>query len=65
MKSAGDLAGYEVPVHADIPHRDVVFLDETDPISSHMKAKGVAELGIKGLLEAGMDSAQGSTGARR
>lgn len=38
-----DLAGYEVPVHADIPHQEVVFLDETDPISSPMKAKGVGE----------------------
>jgi xanthine dehydrogenase YagR molybdenum-binding subunit len=27
-----DLAGYEVPVHADIPHQEVVFLDETDPM---------------------------------
>ena len=40
-----DLAGYEVPVHADIPHQEVIFLDETDPISSPMKAKGVGELG--------------------
>jgi xanthine dehydrogenase YagR molybdenum-binding subunit len=23
-----DLAGYEVPVHADIPHQEVIFLDE-------------------------------------
>ena len=37
-----DLAGYEVPVHADIPHQEVIFLDETDPMSSPMKAKGVA-----------------------
>ena len=35
-----DLAGYEVPVHADIPHQEVIFLDETDPVSSPMKAKG-------------------------
>ena len=41
-----DLASYEVPVHADIPHQDVIFLDETDPASAPMKAKGVAELGI-------------------
>jgi xanthine dehydrogenase YagR molybdenum-binding subunit len=27
----------------------VVFLDETDPISSPMKAKGVGELGICGV----------------
>ncbi|HWX49211.1 MAG TPA: molybdopterin cofactor-binding domain-containing protein, partial [Roseomonas sp.] len=26
-----DLAGYEVPVHADIPHQEVIFLDEIDP----------------------------------
>jgi xanthine dehydrogenase molybdopterin-binding subunit B len=42
-----DLAGYEVPVHADIPHQEVIFLDETDPMSSPMKAKGVGELGIR------------------
>ena len=39
-----DLAQYEVPVHADIPHQEVIFLDETDPMSSPMKAKGVAGL---------------------
>ncbi len=44
-----DLASYEVPVHADIPHQDVIFLDEVDPMSSPMKAKGVGELGICGV----------------
>ncbi len=29
-----DMAGYEVPVHADIPKQEVIFLDDTDPISS-------------------------------
>ena len=47
-----DLASYEVPVHADIPHQDVIFLDEADPVSSPMKAKGVAELGICGVAAA-------------
>jgi hypothetical protein len=47
-----DLAGYEVPVHADIPHQEVVFLDEIDPLSSPMKAKGVGELGICGVSAA-------------
>ena len=28
-----DLASYEVPVHADIPHQDVIFLEEADPTS--------------------------------
>jgi CO/xanthine dehydrogenase Mo-binding subunit len=32
-----------------VPHQDVIFLDETDPMSSPMKAKGVGELGICGV----------------
>jgi xanthine dehydrogenase YagR molybdenum-binding subunit len=44
-----DLAGYEVPVHADIPHQEVIFMDETDPMSSPMKSKGVGELGLCGV----------------
>jgi len=39
-------------VHADIPHQEVIFLDETDPMSSPMKAKGVGELGICGVSAA-------------
>ena len=59
-----DLAGYEVPVHADIPHQDVVFLDETDPISSPMKAKGVGELGICGVAAAVANAVYNATGVR-
>jgi xanthine dehydrogenase YagR molybdenum-binding subunit len=59
-----DLAGYEVPVHADIPHQDVIFLDETDPISSPMKAKGVAELGICGVAAAVANAMYNATGVR-
>jgi xanthine dehydrogenase YagR molybdenum-binding subunit len=43
-----DLVGYEVPVHADIPHQDCIFLDTTDPVISPLQAKGVGELGICG-----------------
>jgi xanthine dehydrogenase YagR molybdenum-binding subunit len=59
-----DLAGYEVPVHADIPHQDVIFLDETDPISSPMKAKGVGELGICGVGAAIANAIYNATGIR-
>jgi len=59
-----DLAGYEVPVHADIPHQDVIFLDETDPISSPMKAKGVGELGLCGVAAAVANAVYNATGAR-
>ncbi|MGJ4887103.1 aldehyde oxidoreductase molybdenum-binding subunit PaoC [Bradyrhizobium sp. HKCCYLRH3099] len=59
-----DLASYEVPVHADIPHQDVIFLDETDPMSSPMKAKGVAELGICGVGAAVANAVYNATGIR-
>jgi xanthine dehydrogenase YagR molybdenum-binding subunit len=59
-----DLAGYEVPVHADIPHQDVIFLDETDPISSPMKAKGVGELGLCGVGAAVANAIYNACGVR-
>jgi len=59
-----DLAGYEVPVHADIPHQDVIFLNETDPTSSPMKAKGVGELGICGTAAAVANAVYNATGVR-
>ena len=59
-----DLAGYEVPVHADIPHQEVIFLEGVDPISSPMKAKGVAELGICGVAAAIANAVYNATGVR-
>ncbi|MGO4165767.1 aldehyde oxidoreductase molybdenum-binding subunit PaoC [Novosphingobium sp. YAF33] len=59
-----DLAGYEVPVHADIPHQDVVFLDEADDKVSPMKAKGVGELGLCGVGAAVANAVYNATGVR-
>ncbi|MDB5647763.1 aldehyde oxidoreductase molybdenum-binding subunit PaoC [Methylobacterium sp.] len=59
-----DLAGYEVPVHADIPHQEVIFLDETDPMSSPMKAKGVGELGLCGVGASLANAVYNATGIR-
>jgi xanthine dehydrogenase YagR molybdenum-binding subunit len=59
-----DLATYEIPVHADIPHQEVIFLDETDPMSSPMKAKGIAELGICGVAAAIANAVYNATGVR-
>ncbi|WP_081161128.1 aldehyde oxidoreductase molybdenum-binding subunit PaoC [Ensifer aridi] len=59
-----DLAAYEVPVHADIPHQEVIFLDETDPTSSPMKAKGIAELGLCGVAAAVANAIYNATGVR-
>ncbi|MBY3120699.1 MULTISPECIES: aldehyde oxidoreductase molybdenum-binding subunit PaoC [Rhizobium] len=59
-----DLASYEVPVHADIPHQEVIFMDETDPMSSPMKAKGVGELGLCGVAAAIANAVYNATGVR-
>jgi len=42
----------------------VIFLDETDPISSPLKAKGVAELGICGVAAAVANAVYNATGVR-
>jgi xanthine dehydrogenase YagR molybdenum-binding subunit len=59
-----DLAGYEVPVHADIRDQEVIFLDELDPMSSPMKAKGVSELGHTGVAAAIANAVYNATGVR-
>ncbi|USI74925.1 aldehyde oxidoreductase molybdenum-binding subunit PaoC [Sphingomonas morindae] len=59
-----DLAGYEVPVHADIPHQEVVFLEESDPRANPMKAKGVGELGLCGVGAAVANAIYNATGVR-
>lgn len=59
-----DLAGYEVPVHADVPEQEVIFLDDTDPVSSPMKAKGVGELGLCGVSAAIVNAVYNATGVR-
>lgn len=59
-----DLASYEVPVHADIPHQEVIFLDYPDDKSSPMKAKGVGELGLCGVGAAIANAVYNATGVR-
>ncbi|UZK68228.1 xanthine dehydrogenase family protein molybdopterin-binding subunit [Sphingomonas sp. S1-29] len=59
-----DLAEYHVPVHADIPDIDVIFLDELDDKSSPIKAKGVGELGICGVGGAVANAVYNACGVR-
>ena len=59
-----DLASYEVPVHADIPQQEVVFLDEADEKANPMKAKGVGELGMCGVAGAIANAVYNATGVR-
>ena len=59
-----DLAEYHVPVHADIPAIDAVFLPELDDKSNPLKSKGVGELGICGAGAAVTNAVFNATGVR-
>ena len=59
-----DLASYEVPVHADVPHLEAHFIDEVDPTISPVKAKGVGELGLTGVAPAVANAIYNATGVR-
>ena len=59
-----DMAQYEVPVHADVPHQEVIFIEDTDPLCGPMKGRGVGELGICGIGAAIANAVYNATGVR-
>ncbi len=59
-----DLAEYHVPVHADIPVIDAIFLAELDNESNPLKSKGIGELGICGAGASIANAIYNACGAR-
>lgn len=59
-----DLAEYHVPVNADVPQMDIVFLDERDEWANPLHAKGIGELGISGAGAAVANAIYNATGVR-
>ena len=59
-----DLAGYLVPVHADIPEIDAVLLDSFDDKANELGAKGVGELGNCGANAAVANAVFNAIGVR-
>jgi xanthine dehydrogenase YagR molybdenum-binding subunit len=59
-----DLAEYHVPVHADIPAIDAIFLSELDDRSNPLKSKGIGELGICGAGASIANAIYNACGAR-
>ena len=59
-----DLAEYHVPVNADVPKLEVVFLPERDIHANPIHAKGVGELGICGAGAAIANAIYNATGVR-
>lgn len=59
-----DLAEYHVPVHADIPAIEAIFLPEVDDKTNPLKIKGVGELGISGAGAAVANAVFNACGVR-
>ncbi|MEK6421291.1 MAG: xanthine dehydrogenase family protein molybdopterin-binding subunit [Burkholderia gladioli] len=57
-------AEYVVPVHADQPEIDVIFLDHPDYELNEFGARGVGEIGITGLAAAVANAVHHATGQR-
>jgi xanthine dehydrogenase YagR molybdenum-binding subunit len=59
-----DLAEYLVPVNADVPDIDVVFVDEHDPHVNALGVKGIGEIGTTGVTAAVANAVYHATGVR-
>jgi xanthine dehydrogenase YagR molybdenum-binding subunit len=59
-----DLAGYHVPIQADIGEIDVSSLDETDSEVNPLGTKGIGEIGIVGTAAAVASAVHHATGIR-
>jgi xanthine dehydrogenase YagR molybdenum-binding subunit len=59
-----NLAEYHLPVNADIPEIDVIFVEEHDSVVNDLGSKGVGEIGIVGVAAAVANAIYHATGKR-
>lgn len=59
-----NFADYHVPVNADVPDIDVIFIDKPDPIVNPMGAKGMGEIALIGFAGAVANAVFNATGKR-
>jgi xanthine dehydrogenase YagR molybdenum-binding subunit len=59
-----NIAEYHVPVHADVPDIEVIFVDEPDAIVNPLGIKGVGEIGVVGTAAAIANAIHHATGKR-
>ncbi|GAB3561947.1 xanthine dehydrogenase family protein molybdopterin-binding subunit [Amycolatopsis endophytica] len=59
-----DLAGYLVPVNADIPEIDVQFVEYPDTLHNDLGARGLGEIGTVGVAAAVANAIHNATGIR-
>lgn len=59
-----DLAGYHIPVNADVPMIEALTVHEDDPFVNSLGIKGVGELGVTGTVGAIANAVWHATGIR-
>ena len=59
-----NFADYHVPVSADVPHIETIFIDKPDPIINPMGAKGMGEIALIGFAAAVANAVYHATGKR-
>jgi xanthine dehydrogenase YagR molybdenum-binding subunit len=60
----GNFADYHVPVNADIPQIEAIFIDKPDPIINPIGTKGIGEISLIGLAPAVANAVYNATGKR-
>lgn len=60
----GNLADYHVPVNADIPQIEAIFIDKPDPIINPIGTKGIGEISLIGVAAAIANAVYNATGKR-
>jgi xanthine dehydrogenase YagR molybdenum-binding subunit len=60
----GNLADYHVPVNADIPDIEAIFIDKPDPIINPVGTKGLGEISLIGVAAAVANGVYNATGKR-
>ena len=59
-----NLADYHVPVNADIPEIEVLFVNKKDPYTNPMGSKGLGEISLIGMAPAIANAVFNATGKR-
>jgi xanthine dehydrogenase YagR molybdenum-binding subunit len=59
-----NFADYHVPVSADVPHIETIFIDKPDPIINPMGSKGMGEIALIGFAAAVANAVYHATGIR-
>ncbi len=60
----GNFADYHVPVNADIPDIEAIFIDKPDPIINPVGTKGLGEISLIGVAAAVANAVYNATGKR-